>query len=159
MKKYIAILCAVLCLAVIFCSCDLGISEDETEKKAGTSATTTTPSENVTESESEPTSSSASESETPAQTEPAPTRATYKVIYVFNGEPVENATVQLCNGALCLPPVFTDANGTAIFENVKIAEYSATITTPDGQSMEFDATDFEYSDGCYELVISAETEE
>ena len=156
MKKYIALLCAILSIAMIFCSCDLGITEDETEKKAETSAPSSTTSENITEPESEPTSSSESESETLTQN--APTRATYMVTYIFHGEPVENATVQLCNGDLCLPPMFTDANGTAIFENVKIAEYSATITTPDGQSMEFDATDFELYEGCYVLVVHAETE-
>lgn len=132
------------------CACDSSKTENESETKAPT-----TSSESASESTTEPGGSS--ESETTTETDAAPTRATYKVTYKdystsSAGVPIVGAQVQLCNGDLCLPPMWTDENGVAEFKNVMIADYTITITV-DGES--FNA---EFPEGSYEVELGRTVE-
>ncbi len=160
MKKLLIILSLILSLSLIVCACDASDSkkDDNTESKSEEGAPlpesdTETDTDDTTVSETESTPASETETDTETETEAAPTHATYKVTYTDeNGAPVAGVAVQLCNGSLCLPPVFTDQNGVAVFPNVMIASYTVTIT--DGAN----SLEFEFEEGSYELEISKDVE-
>ena len=153
MKKLLIILSLILSIALVFCACDT--SEKKDSKDDGTNSEpveTVSDIESNSETESNDSegteSAPASETETDTETEPAPTHATYKVKYVDeNDGPIAGVAVQLCNGSLCLPPMFTDQNGEAVFQNVLIANYTVTIT--DGTN----TFEVEFEEGSYELEI------
>ena len=70
-------------------------------------------------------------------TKKAPEGTNYTICVVDqNGNPVQGAMVQMCESAeVCLTPVFTDANGEAVYTQPE-KEYKAAITNlPDGYQM------------------------
>ena len=138
MKKFLAIICILLSLVTLFCSCE---STPDTDKESETETKTEAPTQNETESETV----------TDAPTEPVPATVTYKITVVDeNGNPVVGATVQLCVGDLCRLPCPSDANGVATFEETEDA-YTAKVFANGYVS---DEAGYTFPDGSYELTIT-----
>ena len=118
-RKFLAVICILLGLMILVCSCDTAPDVDsDTETESFTKTETELPTEKTNESESE----------TEAKTEATPSTVSYKITVVDeNGAPLSNAVVQLCEGDICLLPTITDANGVAIIEAAP-ADYTAKVT-------------------------------
>ncbi|MBP3376472.1 MAG: carboxypeptidase regulatory-like domain-containing protein [Clostridia bacterium] len=134
-RKILALIAVIMSLALLFCACDGAEGkESDTEKTTVTEAPTQTE----------------TETETQTETEAGPKMVTYTIKVVDeSGAPVAGATVQLCQGDLCLPPMPSDANGVAVFEAFE-AEYTAKVFAT-GYTSDEDGYSFE--DGSYELTV------
>lgn len=89
-------------------------------------------------------------------TKKAPEGTNYTIRVVDqNGNPVANAQVQMCESAeVCLTPVFTDANGEAVYTQPE-KEYKAAITNlPDGYEKLTDGYTY-FEDGVAVIVVKA----
>jgi len=138
MKKIIAILCLLLAVMMLVCSCDTG--NDETESTTTAATTTEAP------GGSTPTTPAQTTTNNPGNVE-TPTTPTYKVTVVDEtGAPVSGATVQLCVGDLCKLPGFTGADGVVTF-NFEKADYTVKVTVsgytsnPNGYTFSADSTE------------------
>ena len=116
-SRIIRLLCILAVVLLVVCSCDVN-------PNAGTDAET--PSASIEESSESKTEKNEESSETESTTT-KPSKVTYTVTVVDEeGNPLSNATVQLCVGDLCKLPSPTNADGVATFEFDE-AEYTVKV--------------------------------
>ena len=136
-------------LALLLCACERTKGKESDTEKA-TVKETVAQTEPQTESETE------TKLETVTETEAGPKIVTYTVKVVdANGAPVAGATIQLCQGDLCLPPMPTNENGIAVFEAYE-AEYTAKVFATGYTS---DSDGYTFSAGSYELTVTVNAAE
>ena len=128
MKKRIATLVLMLCMAVSLCACGNG-SGNDTEKEN---------TQNTQQDDSQANKDTEKETES-EQVDDG--KIEYKVILVdANGAPVAGQMIQVCNAATCFAPVVTDANGVATFRLEESNEYKAKLlTAPDDAYVYFES--------------------
>lgn len=142
-RRILALITVIMSLALLFCACD-----GAEGKESDTEKTTVTEAPTQTETETKP--------ETVTETEAGPKMVTYTIKVVDeSGAPVAGATVQLCQGDLCLPPMPSDANGVAVFEAFE-AEYTAKVFATGYTS---DEDGYGFADGSYELTVEVSATE
>ncbi len=97
----------------------------------------------------------------PAQETEAPTEAPTEASgleYIINlvdegGNPLAGVMVQLCEGTNCVP-MFTDADGKAVFSMEKEADYEAKVSAmPEGYDYTTEEQVFHFEAGSKELTI------
>ena len=138
MKRILALTLAIIMLfAVVSCGKsdkdDSQVTTSTTTEPTGTTPKVTTPEET-----------------TPEETTPEDTGVIYTVTVVDeNNAPLAGAWVQLCEGEICLFPVQTDANGIAVLEAFKEADYTAKVTL-EGYTGE---TEYHFAGNSHELTI------
>lgn len=149
-RRFFALFCIIMSLALLFCACER--KEGDTEKSTLKESATQT--EAKTEAKTEP--ETETKLETVTETEAGPKIVTYTVKVVdANGAPVAGATIQLCQGDLCLPPMPTNENGIAVFEAYE-AEYTAKVFATGYTS---DSDGYTFSAGSYELTVTVNAAE
>ena len=136
MKKIIAVLCVLLGVMMLVCSCTGDGETTTAEVTTDAPATDPTPTE--------------TEKKEPQQTEAPNTKVTYKITVVDEaGAPLAGATVQLCVGDICRLPVPTDTNGVATFE-LDADDYKVKITLS-GYTGE---AEYSFPEGSTELKVT-----
>ena len=138
--RLVAMLCILLCVALLACACDSGNVEEQTTAAQTEDKTDTTapPSEN---------------GQKPAENQ----KVSYTVKVQTAEGGLEGVRVQACKGELCLAPVVTNATGVATIQLDKsenIADYHVKINKfPTGYAGNT-ATEYAFSEGATSLTIS-----
>jgi len=146
--KIIMVVCLILALTLLVCSCDNGDGEKTNEPTSTT--TTAADSGNNGPTGSTPTTTTAKQDD-PNGGENKPTTETYTVTVVDeNGAPLSGAAVQLCVGDLCKLPKFTGSDGEISFD-FEPADYKVKVTLA---GYTCDAEGYSFPEGETELTVT-----